>query len=120
MNCLYGVVGDEGRGVQARDEGFDELLHAVFERSEERRGRSVCGGRHFLSCRQHGAAETAVSALPFGEAWKDGAYAEAGGFAAVDAGEQRIGEAVDHFCAVVTLYQGRNAFVGFGCTRRMQ
>ena len=38
-----------------------------------------------------------MSAFHFGEAGKNGADAEAGGFSAVDAGEERVGEAVDHF-----------------------
>ncbi len=76
--------------------------------------------RGFFSRGEHGAAETAVSALHFGEAGKDGAHAEAGGFSAVDAGEQRVGEAVDHFGAVVALDKRGYAFVGFGCARRME
>ena len=97
------MLSGEGARVEARDEGFDELLHAVFERSEERRGRLVCGPRHFFSGGEHRAAETAVSALHLGEAGKHGAHAEAGGFSAVDAGEERVGEAVDHLRAVVAL-----------------
>ena len=57
----------------------------------------VIRARHFFSGGQHGAAEAAVSALHFGKARKNGADAEAGGFSAVDAGEERVGEAVDHF-----------------------
>ena len=45
---------------------------------------------------EHGAAKTAVRALHFGESRKHGADAEAGGFSAINAGEQRVGEAVDH------------------------
>ena len=46
-----------------------------------------------------------MSALHLGEAGEDGAHAEVGGFAAVDAGEERVGEAIDHFSAVVALDQ---------------
>jgi hypothetical protein len=61
-----------------------------------------------------------VIALHFGDAGKDGADAEAGGFSAVDAGEERVGEAVDHFCAVVARDERGYAFVGFSGVRRKE
>ena len=61
-----------------------------------------------------------MSALHLGEAGKHGAHAEAGGFAAVNAGEEWVGEAVDHLCAVVAFDQRGYAFVGFGGARGMK
>src|SRR4029077_8847603 len=99
---------------------FDELLHAVLKRSEKWRSGFVGRARDFSSSGEHGAAETSVSALHLGEAGEDGTDAEAGGFAAVDAGEQRVGEAVDHFGAVVALDQRGYAFIRFGGARGME
>ncbi len=61
-----------------------------------------------------------MSALHLCEAWKDCAHAEAGGFAAVDAGKQRVGEAVYHFGAIVALDERGNAFIAVGCAWRMK
>jgi hypothetical protein len=55
-----------------------------------------------------------MSALHFGEARKNSAHAEVGGFSAVDAGEERVGEAVDHLRAIMALDEGCYAFVGIG------
>ena len=60
------------------------------------------------------------SALHLSEAWKNGANAEARSFSAVNAGEQRIGEAVDHLGAVVALDERSDGLVVIGGTRRME
>ena len=44
-----------------------------------------------------------MSALHLGEAGKNGANAEAGGFSAVNAGEEWVGKAIDHLGAVVAF-----------------
>ncbi len=59
-------------------------------------------------------------AFHLSEAWEDGANAEAGGFAAVDARQERVGKAVDHFGAVVAFDERGNAFIAIGCARRME
>ena len=59
--------------------------------------------RHFLARGEHGATETAVRAFHLRKARQNRADAEVRGFSAVDAGEQRVGEAVDHLRAVVAL-----------------
>ena len=61
-----------------------------------------------------------MSALHLGEAGKNGAHAEAGGFAAVNAREEWVGEAIDHLRAVVALDERSDAFVGIGGTRGMK
>ena len=52
-----------------------------------------------------------MSALHFGESRQNRADTEIGGFAPVDAGEQWVGEAVDHFSTVVPLDERCDAFV---------
>ncbi len=76
--------------------------------------------RHFCFGGEHSAAKTAVSAFHLGEAGQDCAHAELGGFAAVDAGEERVGEAIDHFGTVVALDERGDAFVCFGGAGRME
>ena len=80
----------------------------------------LCGVRNFLSSFEHGTAEAAVGALHLGETGKNGADAEVGGFSAVDAREKRVGEAVDHFRAVMALDERCDAFVGMGGARGME
>ena len=55
-----------------------------------------------------------------GEAREHGAHAEVGRFASIDAGEERIGEQVNHLRSVVTLDHLGHGFVGFGLMRRME
>ena len=61
-----------------------------------------------------------MRALHFRKSGKNRADAEAGGFSAVDAGEQRIGETVDHLGAVVALDEGRDGLVVIDGARRME
>src|SRR5579863_1023511 len=111
-------ISEHGRRRKPRADGFRELLHAVPQRREKWRWLSVRALRYFFPRGQHGTPEAAVRAFHLSESRKNGADAEVGGFAAVDAGKQRVGEAVDHFCAVVTLDESGNAFVTAGSTRR--
>src|ERR1039458_1696164 len=57
--------------------------------------------------------------MPFLSEVKSGG-AEAGGFPAVDAGEKRVREAVDHLGAVVTFDEGSDGLVVIGGPRGME
>ena len=111
---MHGSLGEEGGWREASHERFNQLLHAVLQRGEKRRRRLVLGPRQFLAGSEQGTAQTAMSALHFGEAGKHGAHAEAGSLSAIDSGEERVGEAVDHLRAVMSLDQGGYAFIAIG------
>ena len=55
-----------------------------------------------------------------GEAREHGAHAELRRFAAIDAGEQRVSQAIDHLGAVVALDESGDRFVFGGFARRMK
>ena len=97
--------------IQTRDQGIDHLLHAVFERSEQRPRRDVRRCAHFLAGGEHGAAQTAVFRFHVSEARQHGAHAQLRSFAAVNSGEQRIGEQIDHLGTVVAFDHLGNRFV---------
>ena len=115
-----GTLVSRDAGVSRETSGFCQMLHAVPQRGKEWRRRLARSRRHFLARREHGATETAVRAFHLRKSWKNRADAEAGGFSAVHAGEQRIGEAVDHLRAVVALDEGRDGLVVIDGPRRME
>src|SRR5262249_43250132 len=99
LNC---GIWPKGSRLQRGHNGFREFLHPVFEGCENRRLRLIRG---FLSRRQHGFAEAAIIGLHFSETRKNRSDAQVSSFSAIDSGEQRVGEAVDHFLSVVAFYQ---------------
>ena len=52
-----------------------------------------------------------MAGFHLGKPRQNGAHAELAGFAAIDAGEQRIGQAIDHLRAIVALDQGGHRLV---------
>ena len=71
--------------------------------------------------RQHAAGQRAVLGFHLHQAGQDGAGAQFGGVAAIDAGEERIGEPVHGFGAKVALHQRGDSFVGQAAgARRVQ
>ncbi len=121
---LHGRRGLERFRIQTRDQGIDHLLHAIFERSEQRprwEGRRCSRFlARFFTNSEHGAAQAAVFRFHVSEARQHGAHAQLGSFAAVNSGEQRIGKQVDHLGTVVAFDHLGNGFVFGGLARQMK
>ena len=97
LNGLHRGVGEQRRRGRVAETTVSARCCMPFLSEVKSGGAGLRRPRgHFLSRGEHGAAEAAVRAFHLREARKNGAHAEAGGFSAVDAGEQRVGEAVDH------------------------
>jgi len=82
--------GAQALRIEVRHDGVNHLLHAAFERTEERLGRVSLSLAHlckFLASGEHGAAERAVALLHLNKFGQHGAHAERSSIAAVDAGE---------------------------------
>ena len=59
----------------------------------------------FVARRKHCTAQAAVVGFHFGKARKYGAHAEFGSCSAINAGKQRVNEAIHDFRPVVPLHE---------------
>ena len=66
---------------------------------------------HLLVSRQHGAAQAAVLFFHLDKARQHRTCAQLCGIAAVNAGQQRIGQAIDNLCPEMPLHQLRDGLV---------
>src|SRR5205085_11894539 len=103
------VANDAGMGADRGGHGVDHLAETALEGAEQRRGwtlrpRLRAGG-------EHAASEAAVLLRQLDKPGEDGFDAELSRIAAVDAGEERLGEVVDGLLTVVLADEVGDRFV---------
>jgi len=109
----------QSRMRQARKNCVHQLLHAVFQRTEQRARRSIAAG-HALACGQHPSAQAAMPGFHLGETRQHRPNAQSRGFAAIHPRKQRVGQPVHHLRAVMALHQRSHSFIGACWARRME
>ena len=116
LHRLHGRIGLQHARGKPCQQSLRQLLHTSFERGKNRaaRWRSF----HVRASRQHPSPQAAILRLHLGKPRQHRANTELRGLAAVDAGEQRVRQAIDHLRTVVALDQGGNTFVALRPARR--
>ena len=108
---LQAVDTNAGPQRMARQRG-DQRVHHFREAAQGRDKRRRRRAGASLRARPESADQAAVRSFHLEEPWKQRLHREAGRIAAVNAGQQRIGEILHRFAAEATAHERSDRFVG--------